>query len=372
MAVGLGGQQRHKSLSALRDTSPCMAATPSTPHDGLFKKTFGDPQHAVGELKTLLPERIAQRIDWSTLRIESTIFVDENLLESRSDLLYTVNLDGKPVFLYVLFEHQSTEDHWMGYRLLCYMTEIWKQWLGCKENQKAKRLPAILPMVLFHGEHPWSSSLEFLDLIDLDAADKADVADYMPCFRFLLDDLSQVPEEVLQRRTLTPQGRLTLALLQQVRYLKELRSFLVQWLPVFRALVAKQQLSSPLQVLVYYMLRVGPESRPGLEKLMAEFLGETGRKAVQTAGDLLIQEGIQKGLQEGVQKGVQKGLQEGIQKGLQALRNNLLKVLEKRAIPVSDDEMARIRACSNLQLLERWFDHALDADTIHDVWGNTQ
>ncbi len=62
MAVGLGGQQRHKSLSALRDTSPCMAATPSTPHDGLFKKTFGDPQHAVGELRTFLPERIAQRM----------------------------------------------------------------------------------------------------------------------------------------------------------------------------------------------------------------------------------------------------------------------------------------------------------------------
>ncbi len=111
------------------------------------------------------------------------------------------------------------------------------------------------------------------------------------------------------------------------------------------------------------MLQVGPESRPGLEKLMEEFLGETGRKAVQTAGDLLIQ--------EGVEKGIQKGLREGVQKGeLQALRNSLLKVLEKRAILVSDDDAARIRSCADLQLLEQWFDHALDADTIRDVWGN--
>ncbi len=121
------------------------------------------------------------------------------------------------------------------------------------------------------------------------------------------------------------------------------------------------------------MLKVGPESRPGLEKLMEEFLGEMGRKAVQTAGDLLIQEGVEKGIQKGLREGVQKGLREGVQKGeLQALRSSLLKVLEKRAILVSDEDTTRIRACTDLQLLERWFDHALDARTIHDVWGNTQ
>ena len=245
------------------------------------------------------------------------------------------------------------------YRLLAYMVEIWKQWLGLTENKNAKRLPAVIPIVLFQGEKAWSSSCEFLDLMDLDDESRGVVGDHLPRFRFLLDDLSQVPDEALKARALTPRARLALALLRHARHLHDFRAFLDSWAPIFMELVAHEESRVALDFLLYYMLRVvSGESRPAVEKLMEEHLGEIGREAVQTVGDLLIQEGIEKGIEKGIAKGE-----------LRNLSNNILKVLEKRGLQVAANDRERIRACTDLELAGEWFDRALDAKTAQDIFG---
>ncbi|MEZ4468949.1 MAG: Rpn family recombination-promoting nuclease/putative transposase [bacterium] len=70
--------------------------------------------------------------------------------------------DEAPVYL--LFEHQSTPEPLMPFRLLRYMLRIWG----------AGTLPTptpigshLIPSVLYHGAEAWTAPLAFEELIDL-------------------------------------------------------------------------------------------------------------------------------------------------------------------------------------------------------------
>jgi hypothetical protein len=68
------------------------------------------PEHAAGELRSLLPAEVTRRIDWSTLRQVSESFIDPLLRKLRADLVFSVKLDGRAAYFYVLLEHQSTAE----------------------------------------------------------------------------------------------------------------------------------------------------------------------------------------------------------------------------------------------------------------------
>ncbi|MGH1340374.1 MAG: Rpn family recombination-promoting nuclease/putative transposase [Nannocystales bacterium] len=99
----------------------------NAPHDALFKTIFGQPEHAAAELQHILPGHIAARIDWSSLTPQPGTYVDEELADQHSDLLFSAATrpSEEPVFVYVLFEHQSTAQPRMALRLLRYMVRIW-------------------------------------------------------------------------------------------------------------------------------------------------------------------------------------------------------------------------------------------------------
>ncbi|KPA16396.1 Transposase (putative), YhgA-like protein [Candidatus Magnetomorum sp. HK-1] len=76
-----------------------------------------------------MPPDLVEKIDWDTLELEGSKYVDEELKDSESDLLYSVNFkDSKDkCFLYLLFEHQSKPDKWLRFRIMKYKTRIWDE-----------------------------------------------------------------------------------------------------------------------------------------------------------------------------------------------------------------------------------------------------
>jgi predicted transposase/invertase (TIGR01784 family) len=117
------------------------------PHDKLFKAGFSDIPTAAELFRHYLPERISGELEWPTLKIELGTFIDEKLQGTESDLLYSVRTKAskQACFLYILFEHQRKEDHWLALRLLRYMISIWEQLLG--KDPGVKKLPPIIPVV---------------------------------------------------------------------------------------------------------------------------------------------------------------------------------------------------------------------------------
>lgn len=98
----------------------------------------------------------------------------------------------------MLFEHQSTVDSLMLFRLLAYMVRIWEAHL--LDEPAAKRLPAIIPVVLHHSQSGWTASVAFEELLDVDATVLAEIAPYVPHFRCVLDDLGEETDDHLRAR----------------------------------------------------------------------------------------------------------------------------------------------------------------------------
>src|SRR4051812_1328517 len=135
----------------------------SNPHDALFRRTFGNPVHAEGELRSILPPELVEMLDLSSLKTLPGSFVDAKLRERESDLLYSVRLHERDALVYVLFEHQSTADARMPLRLLGYMVRIWEQH-AARNPSVQSRLPPIIPVVLHHDRGQWPFPTRFMEL----------------------------------------------------------------------------------------------------------------------------------------------------------------------------------------------------------------
>ena len=69
---------------------------------------------------------------------------------------------GKPVSMYLLFEHQSSPDPWMRLRLLRYGCRIWEA--DRRDDPDRRELRPIVPVVFYQGARDWNHSTAFSDL----------------------------------------------------------------------------------------------------------------------------------------------------------------------------------------------------------------
>ena len=163
------------------------------PHDRLFRAVFSDPGEAVSLLQTALPDTLRHSFDWTTLTLVDGTFVDEDLQGSQSDLLYQVEHteSGQSVSMYMLFEHQSSPDPWMRFRLLRYSCRIWEA--ERRDDPQRSELRPIVPVVFYQGARGWNHSTEFADMFP----EAVRSLPWVPRFTHeLLDQTSLEPEAV--------------------------------------------------------------------------------------------------------------------------------------------------------------------------------
>ena len=163
------------------------------PHDRLFRAVFSDAGEAASLLQTALPDTVRDSFDWRTLTLVEGTFIDEDLRESQSDLLYEVQHTGggQPMSMYLLFEHQSSPDPWIRLRLLRYCCRIWEDDL--RSDADRHELRPIVPVVFYQGERGWNYSTEFADLFP----EAARSWPWVPRFTHeLLDQTTLEPEAV--------------------------------------------------------------------------------------------------------------------------------------------------------------------------------
>ncbi len=71
-----------------------MTDTIINPHDHFFKATFAHRESALSFLQTYLPPELAQTFDFSSFEISKDSFVDSELKEHFSDILYKTGLQA--------------------------------------------------------------------------------------------------------------------------------------------------------------------------------------------------------------------------------------------------------------------------------------
>ena len=161
------------------------------PHDAAFKAAFEKRELAESFFRHYFPQQIVGQIDFRYLKFANRSYVDEKLKDKHSDIVYQTKIRGKTAFLYLLFEHQSTPDFWMIFRLLCYMTNLWREFID--QNPGAKQLPVILPVVLYHGKRKWNCPRSLIDIMETGEG----LERYIPHFTYDLYDLGDYEDERL-------------------------------------------------------------------------------------------------------------------------------------------------------------------------------
>lgn len=94
------------------------------PHDKFFKETIGNVETAKDFLTNYLPMNLLQVVDVNTLVPQKDSFINKELEENFSDLLFKVNINNKEGYFYFLFEHTSYLDREIIFQILKYMIEI--------------------------------------------------------------------------------------------------------------------------------------------------------------------------------------------------------------------------------------------------------
>ncbi|MEZ4526181.1 MAG: Rpn family recombination-promoting nuclease/putative transposase [Desulfobacterales bacterium] len=113
----------------MSDLQEIFEKSVNNPHNAAFTAAFRKILVARGFFESYFSENIRKHIDFDSLEITDGSYVDEKLRDKHSDIVYRTKIKGLDAFLYILFEHQSTPDPMMVFRLLCCMVNIWKEWL---------------------------------------------------------------------------------------------------------------------------------------------------------------------------------------------------------------------------------------------------
>ncbi|AMB77337.1 MULTISPECIES: Rpn family recombination-promoting nuclease/putative transposase [Pantoea] len=305
-----------------------------TPHDATFRQFLTQTEIARDFMELHLPAELRAVCDLSTLKLESGSFVEDDLRQYFSDVLYSLKTaQGDDGYVHVLIEHQSSPDKHMAFRLLRYAVAAMQRHLEAGH----KKLPLVIPVLFYTGKRrPYPYSTRWLD----EFTDPA-LANRLYSTAFPLVDVTIIPdEEIAEHRSMA-----ALTLLQKHIHQRDLAELVDKLVPV---LLAGYLSSSQVVSLIHYIVQAG-------ETADAEALVRELAHRVPQHGDVLMtiaQQLEQKGMEKGMEKGIQLGREEGRSEGereatLKIARTMLQSGLDRETVMkmtgLSEDELALIR-----------------------------
>ncbi|MBK9053730.1 MAG: Rpn family recombination-promoting nuclease/putative transposase [Chloroflexi bacterium] len=271
----------------------------SNPHDKFFKEMFSRPEVVRDFLIHTLSPDIHEQLNLDTLELQKDSFVEPDLEEYFSDLLYQVKTaDDAAASIYLLFEHKSYPTKTVFRQLLRYELNIWD---ALERRTPKQPLSVIIPMLIYQGRKSWHIPTNFRSQYQ----GPESMRRFWPDFEYELVDLSEINEEALKDALLWRVVWYTMQLAidrEEIAGLPEIITLLFRLMPQQTAL---QFLETSLRYIAFVSNRV---STHDLRQVLDQGLPGVGEQVMGT----IVREWLQEGRQVGRQEGRQEGLQETI------------------------------------------------------------
>jgi predicted transposase/invertase (TIGR01784 family) len=228
-----------------------------------------------------------------TLEISKDSFIEADLADYYSDILYKVMFTGGEGFLYLLFEHKSYEDGFIQFQLFGYIYKIYSLYV---KQTRAKHLPIVIPMVLYHGRKKWEIGIRFSDIIK---GPYEALCEYVPDFKYILFDLTQYSDAQIKGEV---QARVLLLLLKHA-FNPDIAEKLPQILSLFSELIQQETGLQTIEALLRYIFStIEEESMETVKEIVKKSLSaEKGESVMGTIAERFINEGIEQGVRQGLQ-----------------------------------------------------------------------
>ncbi|MCP4401723.1 MAG: Rpn family recombination-promoting nuclease/putative transposase [bacterium] len=302
------------------------------PHDAFFKAVFTRREVALDFFQQYLPSSVAEQIDLDSLEYQKDSFVDRELREFYSDLLFKVDLrDKSTAYLYILLEHKSYQEKTTAYQLLRYIVKIWET---AQKDEESSNFPVVVPVLFYHGEYRWRHGAHLRELVSY----PDDLQRFLPDFEYVLWDASAYNDEEI-RGTVMLQVSL---LLFRYIFREDLRNRLPGILVLFREFAQKRKGRDFLDTVIRYLLAAAPKENLSPEdiKKTVKTIPQIGGNVMMTIADTYIEEGIEIGILKNAKEDVLETLEIRFSAVPQALARTveqvqdmpILKILFRKAI----------------------------------------
>ena len=325
-------------------------------HDGFFKQALGNPMLAGTFLREHLPPEVADLLGPEAPEPVPGSFVDEELRQHHSDLLFRIHLKGRREgYAYVLLEHKSSPDPGARLQLLRYVIRVLLH--EFERNDQQLPLPAVVPLLVHQGPEDWAVSCEFADLF---GAVPEGLRAYLPSFRHALVDLGRMDDGAL-----SAEARLR-------AYLKALKYCRRPELPdCFDVVLAEAPVieDEDLFVILTYLDK-GPIAftNQAMHDALERIVPERKEKIVGWFTQPYYDKGKAEGLAEGEALGEAKGRALGEATGAAKGKATMLaRLLEKRFGSVPTDIRRRIFS-ADAGCIEAWIERFLDAPDLRSIF----
>ena len=308
------------------------------PHDKFFKETFSKVSVAKDFLNNYLPQSIMNVIDIDTLEPQKDSFINEELEEGFSDLLFKVNINKREGYFYFLFEHKSYASKDIAFQLLKYMIEIWKEKI---KKEGTNELPTIIPLVIYHGKDNWNIEITLGEMINGYEELPKNIKKYVPNYEYLLYDISRYTDEEIKGEV---QLRIILNIFRDV-FTKDSRGLQESILEAVEYLVELEDKQSGIEyfeTLMRYIFSARANLTETDVKEIIEKIETTypeGSEVVMTLAERFMEEGLMKGLEKVVRKSIIKGLTTEDIIEITGLKKEEIEDIRKRMLDEAKDDI---------------------------------
>ena len=283
-------------------------------------------------LENYLPTDLLAVMDLTSLEIHKGSFVEKNLKEYHSDLLYRVRTEKGHAFIYILFEHKSYPDSLIHLQLLKYMTGIWS--LNLKQS-RSKRLDIIVPLVMYHGKKIWNAPDRFSDLFN-DSSEP--VQPFLPDFQYILFDLPRYSDEEIRGTIL---GRVVMLMFKYV-FDPDFEGKLPGIFKLLNDLMQKETGLQYMETLLRYLIaNIEDMNSEKLKSIVEVSMSEKEGETVMTFANTMLGKSYYQGVEQGMQQGM-----------LQELKEAVMDLMDLRFGNMGEAEHAK-RLISNMENIER-------------------
>lgn len=285
-----------------------------TPHDTVFKKFLSDKEVARDLFSVWLPEEIKKLCQLDSLKLEAGSFIDSDMKNYQSDILYSIKTTKGHGYLYSLIEHQSKPDKLIAWRIMRYSMAVMQQHL----EQGHKTLPLVFPMLFYCGKKsPYPYSTNWLDCFQ----DKK-LAEHIYTHPFRLADVTTLDDgEIMQHRRIA-----ILELLQKHIRQRDMSELLNK---IVKLLSYGYHTDEQVITLMNYLIQEG-NAKNSMQFIMdIAKQSEKHEEALMTIAQQIEQMGVAKGIQQGIQQGIQEGKKEA---SLEMARKMLEAGVERQSV----------------------------------------
>ncbi|MEM6454679.1 MAG: Rpn family recombination-promoting nuclease/putative transposase [Acidobacteriota bacterium] len=335
---------------------------PRDHHDRHFRKLFSHASLVRDLLRAHLPGDWSERLAEADFTRFREISVTDDDHKRESDIVWRIAWtdprgDPQTLYAFVLLEFQRTVERTMAVRLMIYLTLIYQDLLKSREIAAGAPLPAILPVVVYNGDRPWTAPTRLEALIqDVPEA----FAPYRPTLQYLAIDLNRDRHDASDGNLFALLGAL-----ERSDDVEALRATVVR---MARKLASGDE-AALRRDLIGYIHRTARQKGVTLD-VNSEENSMLGDRMKQWQ-DEWFEDGMQKGMQLGKAEGIQIGESRAEAKaradGLRMLRGLVAQQLEARFGALTPDVHARVDAADTDQL-QRWAVRFVTASSIDAVF----